>query len=196
MQKKITSLLSVLLLGMAVAGCSDDEKTVKSTEQKSSTEVKSVEASKTVAADNWQEYKVGGGLFVVRVPAKPECQEQASDGSVAKMCTTETQETGMMINATKLAGIVDPTKISEALTASLNGSAKGMGGEAVDVVDIDISGLKAKSFSIKTAQGVVPSRITIKGNYLVQVIAMPKTSESDVTKEESEKFLKSLALSK
>jgi hypothetical protein len=183
-------ILVAMFLAAGLSACGDS----KEAAAPAATQASSAPAAKQEAPkDTWKDYAFADGGFTVKVPSDPTCQQQeAAKGIMATMCTTENEKTGMMISATKLPGAVPPGNIDNAIAGGMAGSAKNMQGELVNPVDVTVGGVKGKDFSVKTAQGEVRSRIFIKGNYLIQVMGMPK-GELDASKAEIEKFVTSLS---
>jgi hypothetical protein len=97
----------------------------------------------------------------------------------------------MMISATKLPNAVPAGNVDKAVAGAMAGSAKNMQGEVVTPADVTVDGLKGKDFSVKTAEGVMRSRIFIKGKYLIQAMGIPK-GDPAASKDELEKFVASL----
>jgi hypothetical protein len=206
----ISSLATAVALCLGLAACdkAPEEKKVepsttkpadapKKEEAKQAEPAKAEEKKADAAADSWKPFKAGGGSFVVSMPSEPQCQEQeAGSGMKATICAAETEKTGVMVSSTRMPGEIDPAQAVKALESAMNGSAKAMNGEAVNATDFTTDGLVGKDFTIKTPQGDVRSRMTFKGSYMVQLVAMPKAAADETSKAESEKFLKSLAASK
>ena len=177
---RVSTLLVAALLVAGLSACGDSKDTPKAAEKK--------EAPK----DTWKDYAFADGGFTVRVPSDPACQQQdAGKGITASMCSAETDKTGMMLSASKLPGNVPAENVDKAIAGAMDGSAKSMQGEVVTPTDVTVNGLKGKDFSIKSAQGEIRSRIFIKGNYLIQALALPK-GDPAAAKDEIEKFVTSL----
>ena len=118
--------------------------------------------------DSWKEFKLGETAMTVSVPAEPQCQNQdAGNGLRAQVCASESEKTGLIVNVTKLPAKVAAAQLAKVLDGAMNGSAKGMNAQAIKVSDVTVGGLKAKDFSVDSAQGEIRSRLVIKSAQLV-----------------------------
>lgn len=198
--KTVVAVAVLAMVAAGLGGCDSgnktDDKAASAPAASAPAAAPAAEAKPAAPQDSWKDYKLGDTGLSVRVPSDPQCQDQDQGGMTNHMCSAETEKTGFMISSTKLQGEVDPAKIPAALDGAVNGQAKAMNGEVVDPKDIMVGDLKAKDYSVKTAQGEIRGRVVIKGGYLVQLMGLPKAAADDTTKAESEKFVASLSVAK